>query len=163
LSNNVLYLTFASLCDIDPYHGWVFAYDAQTLSQASIFNTTPNGLRGSIWQSGGGPAADAFGNVYVMTGNGTFDGPSPGGSNDFGDSFLKLAPRALTPSDFFTPFEQASLEATDGDLGSGSPLLLPDQSVGPPHLMVSAGKEGTIYLVDRDNMGGFIANGNDQQ
>src|SRR5215472_2959500 len=163
LSNKAIYIAFASLCDIGPYHGWVFTYDAQTLAQVGIFNTTPNGGLGGIWQSGGGPAADATGNVFVMTGNGTFDGPSPGGNNDFGDSFLRLAPRAVTQSDFFTPFDQATLEATDGDLGSGSPLLLPDQAVGPPHLMVSAGKGGTIYLVDRDNMGGFIANGNDQQ
>jgi hypothetical protein len=163
LSNNAIYVAFASLCDVGPYHGWVFAYDAQTLAQVGIFNTTPNGGLGGIWQSGGGPAADANGNVYVMTGNGTLDGPSPGGNNDFGDSFLKLTPRVLTESDFFTPFDQATLEATDGDLGSGSPLLLPDQAIGPPHLMVSAGKGGTIYLVDRDNLGGFIANGNDQQ
>jgi len=163
LSNGALYIAFASYCDNTPYHGWVFAYDAQTLNQIALFNTTPNGGLGGIWQSGGGPAADANGNVFVMTGNGTFDGPSPGGNNDFGDSFLRLAPRALTQSDFFTPFDQATLEATDGDLGSGSPLLLPDQAVGPPHLVVSAGKGGTIYLVDRDNMGGFIANGNDQQ
>jgi len=162
LSNGALYIAFASYCDLTPYHGWVFAYDAQTLAQVGIFNDTPNGQRGGIWQSGGGPAADANGNVYVMTGNGTFDGASPGGSNDFGDSFVKLAPRALTPSDFFTPFDQATLEANDGDLGSGSPLLLPDQGVGPPHLMVSAGKEGTIYLVDRDNMGKFNPNNNGQ-
>lgn len=152
LSNNALYIAFASYCDNGPYHGWVFAYDAQTLDQVAIFNDTPNGSLGGIWQSGGGPAADANGNVFVMTGNGTFDGL---GSHDFGDSFLKLTSRALTLSDFFTPFNQATLEANDTDLGSGSSLLLPDQSAGPPHLLVSAGKEGTIYLVDRDNMGGF--------
>ena len=163
LSQNALYIAFGSHCDNNPYHGWVFAYDAQSLKQLGIFNATPNGNRGAIWQSGGGPAADATGNVFVMTGNGTFDGPSPGGNNDFGDSFLKLTPQALALSDFFTPFDQAILEATDGDLGSGSPLLLPDQAVGPPHLVVSAGKGGTIYVVDRDTMGGFIANGNDQQ
>jgi hypothetical protein len=133
----------------------VFAYDAPTLRQLAIFNDTPNGGLGGIWQSGGGPAADANGNVFVMTGNGTFDGPSPAGSNDFGDSFLKLTSGTLTLSDFFTPFDQAALAAGDLDLGSGAPLLLPDQGVGPPHLLVSAGKEGTIYLVDRDNMGGF--------
>jgi hypothetical protein len=161
LSNNVLYIVFASYCDNGPYHGWVFAYDAQTLNQLAIFNDTPNGGLGGIWQSGGGPAADASGNVFLMTGNGTFDGPSPGGSNDFGDSFLKLTSGALTLSDFFTPFNQATLAANDNDLGSGAPLLLPDQGVGPPHLLVSAGKGGTIYLVDRDNMGGFNSN-NDQ-
>jgi hypothetical protein len=160
LNDNVVYIAFASHCDNFPYHGWVFAYDAHTLNQLAIFNATPNGGLGGIWQSGGGPAADANGNVFVMTGNGTFDGRL---NNDFGDSFLKLTPGALTVSDFFTPFDQATLEATDGDLGSGSPLLLPNQGVGPPHLLVSAGKGGTIYLLNRDNMGGFIANGNDQQ
>jgi len=158
LSNDVLYIAFASYCDNGPYHGWVFAYDAQTLNQVAIFNDTPNGSLGGIWQSGGGPAADASGNVFFMTGNGTFDGPSPDGSNDFGDSFLKLTSGALTLSDFFTPFDQATLAANDNDLGSGSPLLLPDQGAGPPHLLVSAGKEGTIYLLDRDNMGKFNSN-----
>jgi len=80
LSNGALYIAFASYCDLTPYHGWVFAYDAQTLAQVGIFNDTPNGQRGGIWQSGGGPAADANGNVYVMTGNGTFDGASLGGA-----------------------------------------------------------------------------------
>ena len=162
LNDNVVYIAFASYCDGSPYHGWVFAYDAQTLAQVGIFNTTPNGGLGGIWQSGGGPAADANGNVFVMTGNGTFDGPPPAGNNDFGDSFLKLAARALTQSDFFTPFDQATLEATDVDLGSGSPLLLPDQSVGPRHLLVSAGKGQTVYLIDRDNMGQFNTSNNNQ-
>ena len=162
LSNNAIYIASASLCDLGPYHGWVFAYDAQSLAQVGILNTTPNGGRGGIWQSGGGPAADANGNVFVMTGNGTFDGLSPQGSNDFGDSFLKLTPRALTFSDFFTPFDQADLEVADGDLGSGSPLLLPDQASGPPHLLVSAGKGGNIYLIDRDNMGKFNSSNNNQ-
>jgi hypothetical protein len=162
LSNDVLYIAFASYCDNGPYHGWVFAYNAQTLSQRAIYNTTPNGGLGGIWHGGGGPTADASGNVFVITGNGTFDGLSPGGSNDFGDTFLKLTSGALALSDFFTPYNQALLERDDNDLGSGAPLLLPDQSAGPPHLLVSAGKEGTIYLVNRDNMGKF-QNGSDTQ
>jgi hypothetical protein len=162
LSNGLLYVAFASHCDNGPYHGWVFAYDAHTLSQRAIFNTTPNGGLGGIWHSGGGPAADGSGNVFVITGNGTFDGPSPTGSNNFGDTFLKLTSGALTPSDFFTPFNQATLEANDQDLGSGAPLLLPDQSTGPPHLLVSAGKEGKIYLLNRDDMGKFQT-GSDSQ
>jgi hypothetical protein len=132
------------------------------LSQRAIFNTTPNGGLGGIWHGGGGPAADASGNVYVITGNGTFDGLAPAGSNDFGDTFLKLTSGVLAPSDFFTPFNQATLELNDTDLGSGAPLLLPDQSAGPPHLLVSAGKEGTIYLLNRDNMGKFQT-GSDSQ
>ena len=153
LSNGVLYVAFASHCDYDPSHGWVLAYDPQTLNLLGVFNASPNGSLGGIWQSGGGPAADTSGNVFVITGNGSFDADT--GGQDFGDSFLKLTNGSLTLSDYFTPYNQASLSAADADLGSGGPLLLPDQSVGPPHLLVSAGKEGTIYLLNRDNMGQF--------
>lgn len=160
LSNGVLYIAFASHCDSNPYHGWVLAYDAATMNQVGAFNATPNGGMGGIWQSGGGAAADADGDVYVITGNGTFDADT--GGSDFGDSFLKLAGGTLMLSDYFTPYDQASLAANDTDLGSGGPLLLPDQTVGPPHLLVGAGKEGTIYLVNRDAMGQFQT-GSDSQ
>jgi hypothetical protein len=160
LVNGLVYIAFASNCDIGAYHGWLLAYDAGTLSQVAVFNPTPDGSAGGMWQSGGGPSADDAGNIFVITGNGTFTAPS--GGNGYGDSFLKLSARQLTVSDFFTPYNQADLEAADRDLGSGPPLLLPDQNQGPPHLMVSAGKEGTIYLVDRDNMGQF-QNGSDSQ
>ena len=156
LNNNAIYIAFASLCDVDPYHGWVFAYDAHTLTQVGIFNTTPNGGQGGIWN--GGPSADANGNLFVITGNGTFDGSA---GQDWGDSFLRLT-AGLALVDFFTPFNQADLSANDLDLGSAAPLLLPDQAVGPPHLLVSAGKEGRIYLINRDNMGQF-QNGSDSQ
>lgn len=155
LDHGAIYIAFASHCDIGDYHGWVAAYDAQTLNPVGAFNATPDGTWGGIWQAGGGPAADASGNVYVITGNGTFDADTAGG-RDFGDSFLKLAGRSLTLSDYFTPYNQADLEAADRDLGSGPPLLLPDQLVGPTHLLVSAGKEGVIYLLNRDNMGQFL-------
>src|SRR6202030_1228969 len=106
-----------------------------TLRQTFVYNTSPNGSRGSIWQSGGGPSVDAAGNIYVVTANGTFDANS--GLADFGDSFLKLGSGGQV-LDYFTPFNQASLDAVDWDLGSGGALLLPDQSVGPPHLLVGA-------------------------
>jgi hypothetical protein len=160
LSNGVVYVAFASYCDINPYHGWLLAYDASTLNLVSAFNDTPNGEMGGIWQSGGGPAADASGNVYVISGNGIFDVDT--GGSDYGDSFLKLTSRTLTLSDYFTPYNQAFLAALDADLGSGPPLLLPDQAAGPPHLMLGAGKEGTIYLVNRDNMGQFQADSDSQ-
>jgi hypothetical protein len=115
---------------------------------------------GGIWQSGAGPSADASGNVFAITGNGTFDADT--GGRNFGDSFLKLVGGSLTLSDYFTPYNQAYLEANDLDLGSAPSLLLPDQAMGPPHLLVSAGKEGTVYLVNRDNMGHFQA-GSDSQ
>lgn len=151
LSNGIVYVAFASQCDGPPYHGWLLGYDAQTLALVSVFNDTPNGNDGGIWN--GGPSADANGNVYVITGNGTFDGF---GAQDWGDSFLRLTAN-LSISDFFTPFNQADLERFDLDLGSSAPLLLPDQAVGPPHLLVGGGKEGRIYLINRDNMGQFRA------
>lgn len=153
LDHGVIYVASASHCDNSDYHGWVEAYDAGTLNLVGAFNATPDGTLGGIWHSGGGPSADASGNVYVITGNGTFDADT-GGPN-YGDSFLKLAGGTLAVSDYFTPYNQAALEAADLDLGSGPALLLPDQSVTPTHLLVSAGKEGTIYLLNRDDMGQF--------
>jgi PQQ-like domain len=162
LLNGVVYLTFAAYDDSPPYHGWVLGYDSQTLASVSVLNLTANGSDGGIWQSGVGPAADASGNVYVITGNGTFDDNTGGG--DFGDSFVKLQPNAnsLTVADYFSPNNQAMLSTDDDDLGSGGPLLLPDQTSSHPHLMLSGGKQGTLYLVDRDNMGHFNANDNSQ-
>src|SRR5262249_18716467 len=142
LSQGVVYLAFASHGDNPPYHGWVIGYDASTLQQVADFNSTPNGGMGGIWQSGCAPAADASGNIYVITGNGTLDADT--GGLDFGDSFLKLSPFGQL-LDYFTPYNQAHLSASDLDLGSGGTLLLPDQPTSPPRLLLSAGKEGSIY------------------
>ncbi|TMJ11291.1 MAG: pyrrolo-quinoline quinone [Bacillati bacterium ANGP1] len=161
LVNGVVYIAFGSHCDIDPFHGWLFGYDAGLLTQVGVFVTTPNGRGGSIWQGGGSVAADAGNNLYVMTGNGTFDAYLPG-AMDFGDSVLKLFP-TLTLADYFTPFDQDYLEAIDLDLGSGAPMVLPDQAGAVPHLLVGAGKEGTIYLLDRDNLGQFCGCSGDGQ
>lgn len=155
LNDGVVYLAYASHCDLGPYHGWLIGYNAQTLTISNVFNTTPNGALAGIWQSGGGPACDTNGNIFVMTGNGTFDGPA---YNDYGDSFLKLSStNGLQLADYFTPFNQDALSSVDQDLGSGGPVLLPDSvgSVAHPHLLVGCGKEGKIYLLDRDNMGQF--------
>jgi hypothetical protein len=160
LDNGVVYIAWASFDDHTPYHGWVIGYNAQTLQQVAVFNTTPNGGLGGIWLSGGGPAADASGNIYVITGNGTFDASSATPpNNDYGDSFLKLSPTAsgLSLASSFTPFNQAVLDARDEDLGSGGPILLPDQSGPNTHLMIGAGKEGKIYVLNRDSLGGFDA------
>jgi hypothetical protein len=155
LSNGVVYISWASHGDNGPYHGWVIGYNATTLAQAGVYCTTPNGGLGGIWMSGGGPAADSSGNLFVITGNGTFQAGS-----DYGDSYIRLSASGggLAYSDSFTPFNQQDLSNGDLDLGSGGALLLPDQPGTHPHLMVSAGKEGKIYLVDRDTLGGFNAN-----
>ena len=163
LTQGVVYIAFASHGDYGPYHGWLLGYDAATLQQVAVFNATPNGGAGGIWQSGGGPSADTSGNIYVITGNGTFDADV--GGMDFGDSFLKLSTQAggLTVADFFTPFNQASLEANDLDLGSTDALLLPDQTdTDHPHLVLGAGKDGNAYLVDRDQMGQFTSSDTSQ-
>jgi hypothetical protein len=173
LANGVVYIAFGSHCDMQWFHGWVFAYNAGT-SQASgspetsdavklrlrtIYNTTPNGFWGSIWQAGGAPAIDAQGDIFVVTANGTFGGV------DYGNTLLRLRLRgnSLRAVDFFTPFDQEVLDKQDIDFGASGPILLPDQPGVHPHLVVGVGKSGSIYVVDRDRMGRFVAGGNDRQ
>jgi hypothetical protein len=155
LLNGMVYVAFGSHCDIAPYHGWIMSYNAATLQQISVYNDTPNGTQGGIWQSGASLAADYNGNIYVATGNGTFDLNE--GGKDAGDSILKFSTPGgkLILTDYFTPFNQQCLEARDADLGSGGLLL-------PPYTneLIEAGKEGRIYVVDRADMGEYtqIAN-----
>ena len=163
LQNGLVYITWASHCDNTPYHGWVMAYNKSTLKQNAVLNTTPNGGLGGIWQSGAGPAADSQ-SVYFATGNGTFDVDQTGGL-DYGDSILRIGgPNggSFPVKDFFTPFDQDFLNNTDSDLGSGGVVLLPDQTGPHKHLLIEAGKEGSIYLIDRDMMGGYNPNNNSQ-
>jgi fibronectin type 3 domain-containing protein len=163
LSNGVVYFAFASHQDITPYHGWVLGYDAATLQQTVIFNDSPNtsSFGAGIWQSGDGVATDTSGNLYFSTGNGVFDANT--GGKDYGDSLLRVnqATNQTTGTggvvDYFTPHDQANMNANDLDLGSGGVILLPDAagSTAHPHLVLTAGKNGTVYLVDRDKMGGY--------
>ena len=161
LSNGVVYIAWASYCDNTPFHGWMIGYNSSTLQQAAVWNSAPNGNDGGIWQGGASPAVDAFGNLYAMTGNGTFDAES--GGLDYGDTLVKFSTASgLTVTDYFTPFDQASDAQNDKDVGSGGPLVIPDQPGAYPHLMVGGGKEGTIFLVNRDDMGGYNPNDNSQ-
>ncbi len=166
LANGVVYFAYASHGDNGPYHGWLLGYNAQTLAPAGVYNSTPNGGLGGFWQSGAGPATDASGSIFLLTGNGTFSvGSSNYAVDNFGDSFLKLtATNGLALVDYFTPYNQASLDSADQDLGSGGALVLPDAvgSAAHPHLLVGAGKEGKIYLIDRDHLGHFNAAGDSQ-
>jgi hypothetical protein len=154
-----LYLTWASSCDVPPYHGWVMVYDAATLEQQAVLNVTPDGREGGIWAADTGPAADPAGNVYVPTGNGTFDAAS--GGRDYGDSELKLSLQngQLAIRDYFTPYNQAAISERDADLGSSGPLLLPDQPGPHRHLLLQPTKSSTIYVLDRDQMGQYHAQG----
>lgn len=151
LSRGIVYVASASHCDLPPYHGWVIGFDQSTLAPVATFLTTPDGAAGGVWMSGGGLASDAAGEIFFQTGNGTFD--LDAGGRDYGNSIVRVSP-TLVPRDAFTPSNQAALNAVDDDLGSGGVLLLPDQPGPHPHLAVAAGKEGTIYLVDRDHLGG---------
>ncbi len=158
LLNGAVYIGFGSNgCDAYSYHGWLLAYSASTLQQLGVFLTTPQGIKGSLWGSGGGPAADADGFIYFSTANGTYDFSM--GGTDFGDSILKLSTvqNGFTVQDYFTPYNQASLDASDLDLGSGGVVVLPDDPDAQAHELVGGGKQGTLYLMDRGNLGGFNA------
>lgn len=157
LVNGVVYIVWASHEDRDPYHGWVMGYDASTLAQVAVLTVNPDGSRSGIWMAGGAPAVDDSGSLYLSTGNGTFDADSNTPPNqDYGDSILKIGTvSGLAIDDWFTPFNQAILNAWDLDVASAGMAILPDQASGPPHLLVAGGKEGRLYLLDRDNMGGY--------
>jgi hypothetical protein len=168
LSNALVYVAWASHEDHDPYHGWVIGFDASTLAPVSnaVFNTTPNQVgtlsysRGGIWMGGGAPAIDSTGYLFFITGNGTFDA-NTGGSN-YGDSVVKLSTAGgLSVADYFTPLDQASLDANDTDFGSGAATILVDQPAGPvAHLVIGGGKQGNLFLLNRDNMGKFSSSTN---
>src|SRR6266478_709291 len=168
LLNGIVYVGFGAHGDNGPYHGWILAYNATSLQQTGAFCSTPNGSGSGIWMAGSGLAADMVdpvnqpdGRLFVATGNGSFDAAPPYSNRmDYGDDLVRLdlTHGVPTATDSFTPFNQQYLTANDNDLdtGSGGVLLLPDQSGGgPQHLLIQAGKEGRIFLVDRDNMGGY--------
>ncbi len=160
LSNGVVYIAWASFGDLNLYHGWVMGYSAATLAQVSVFNDTPNGSQGGIWQGAGGLSADSTGNVFVITGNGTFDANLTGGL-DYGDSFLKMTTTSgLVVADYFSPDNELTLDDDDEDLGASSGVILPTQSGTHPHEITGAGKQGIIYLVNRDNLGQFNSGSN---
>ena len=156
LVNGVVYIAYASHGDNGPYYGWVVGYSASTLAQVSVYNDAPvgaaDGKNAGIWMAGGGPAADSSGNLYVITGNGPFNTAN----HDFGDSFLKISTSGgLSEASFFTPHNEGSLDAADQDLGAGGATLLVDAPSSPtPRLVIGGGKEGILYVLNRDNLGG---------
>jgi hypothetical protein len=163
--SGTIYTTWSSHCDISPYTAWVMAFSADTLAQTSVLNLVPNGNEGGIWMAGAAPAADSSGNIYFIVGNGDF-GTTLNTSNfpanaNCGNCFVKLASGQLKLLDYFTPLNTVAESNADTDFGSGGPLLLPDvldASGQTRHLAVGAGKDANIYVVDRDSMGKFNAN-----
>jgi hypothetical protein len=156
LDNGIVYIAFGSHGGQGDYHGWLLGYDAATLHQTGVFNVTPNDLYGGIWQSGGGPAADANHNVYVLTGDGMLDA-FRGGAN-YGNSAVRLTPSSLSVADYFSPCNETTLGSLD--FGASAPLLLPDSagSGSQPHRMLGASKDGSLYLMNRDNLGQYNSN-----
>ena len=165
LLNGIVYIAFGSHGDNGPWHGWILAYNAATLQQTSVFCTTPKGEGSGVWMGGSGLAADVpdpvnhpYGRMFVTTGNGTYDATTPFANGmDYGDDHIRfdLTNGVLTVQDSFTPSNQSNLSSADQDLGSGGSVLLPPQSGAHPNELAQVGKSGTIYLVDRDNMGGY--------
>ncbi|MBV9912771.1 MAG: hypothetical protein JOZ93_09340, partial [Sinobacteraceae bacterium] len=152
LENGHVVVSWASHCDIVPWHGWVMSYGATSLQLEGAYNSSANGGGNGFWMGGSGPAADASGNIFVASGNGDWNGTS-----NLGDSIIKLGPPAnntFPVLDYFTPYNQSTLSNTDTDVGSGGLVLLPDLSSGQ-QLLALIGKEGKMYLVDRNNMGKF--------
>jgi hypothetical protein len=173
LDNGTVFAGWSSHEDAGPWYGWLLGYNAyspsssSSLEQTAVFNSTPNAGEGGIWAAGGSPAIDGNGDLFVATGNGIFDETTSPANNDYGDSLVKLLPTAgNTPNgtgfdiaDYFTPEDQSCLYNNDSDLSAGGPVLLPDQNASglPQHLLVQIGKEGVVYLVNRDNMGHYQA------
>jgi len=174
-SGGRIYVAFSAHEDATPYHGWVLVYTASNIqSQVGVFNTTPNGVGGAdggIWAGGGAPAIDGGGDVYVSTGNGIFDELPPPPNDDYGDSIIRLHRFTgnttngvnLEIAGYFTPDDQFTLAQNDTDLGSGGVILFPNQTgSGPQHLLTQVGKEGMVYLIDRDHMGQYNSGNNNQ-
>ena len=169
LLNGIVYTSWGSHCDFNPYTGWIMGYDRLTLRQSNVFNLAPNGSEAALWNSGGGPAADSQGNIFVSVANGTFDTSlnSQGfpKSADYGNAFVKLTPRngTLAVADYWTMDNTQNESYGDTDLGSGGIMLLPDAiDAGGRlrHLAVGAGKDSNLYVVNRDNMGKFDSKSN---
>ena len=170
LNNGTIYTAWTSHCDNPPYGGWIIAFNQSSLAQTAALNVAP-GASGTgyasqgpaIWMSGGGPGADPAGNVYLLTGNGRFETSLNAGfpsGGDYGNSFLKLSLSGSTlgVADYFTMWNEVSESQSDQDLGSGGEMLLPDMTDSDGttrRLLVGAGKDGNLYVVDRDSMGKF--------
>ena len=164
LLNHVIYTSWSSHCDDPPYTAWIIAYNEATLNQVNVLDLTPNGHEGSVWMSGAGLAADSAGNIYPLLANGTFDTTLDNNGfpshNDYGNAFVRLstASGGLAVADYFTMSDTVAESNADEDLGAGGALVLPDMTDAngvTRHLVVGAGKDQTLYLANRDNMGKF--------
>jgi hypothetical protein len=158
--NGYVYFGYAAHGDLQPWHGWLFAYNATTLAQSAVLCLSPNDYGAGVWASGAGMPIDEDapgGRMFVATGNGHSTNPPYNGTTEFGESIINfsLANGGLKPTDAFTAFNFQTLNDGDIDLGSGGVLMVPDQQGTHPHILVQVGKEGRIVVLDRDNLGGY--------
>ncbi len=177
LVNGVVYISYASHCDWNPYHGWILGYNAKSLKQQIVYNNTPDGEEGGLWQSGMGIAADEKGNLYVTSGNGTVgkaatylktgsgtaetkESPDPTDPIGRSESAVKLTPsgNTLKVASYFTPSNYVTLNLNDLDYGVMGTFLIPNSNY-----YFTGCKDGNLFLLDRDNMGGFSKTGNNIQ
>src|SRR5712675_2569606 len=161
LLNGTVYVSFSSHCDWGPYHGWILGYDASTMQQRIVYNDTPNGDAGGMWESGTGMAADAAGNLYVVTGNGAVGyAGDPTNPINRGSSALKLTVNGSTlrVASYFTPYNYNFLNSQDLDYGGMGALLIPNSGY-----YLTGGKDGNLYLLNKDAMGGFQSSSNQVQ
>src|SRR6266436_5726062 len=171
ITNGNVYAGFGSFCDFAANHsrGWILGWKTGTLTPLSANQlndtqaTSPNSFfLSSIWMSGYGVASDSSGNLFFITGNSDYNGTTYDGVANIQESVVKLSADLTTVLSLFTPSDQASLEATDNDYGSGGALLLPDLSGTTPHLTAAAGKDGRMFILNRDNLGGYTPGGPDK-
>jgi len=157
LNNGTIYIAYGSYGGQGDYHGWLLGYDSTSLQQSGVFDVTPDTSQGGIWQSGGGPSADSSGDVFVVTGDGTFNVNR--GEKSYSNSFLRFGTAAglSAAADYFTPCDQATLQAAGQGVGASAPVLLPDSAGSStlPHLLVGGSKAGSLYVVNRDDMGQY--------
>lgn len=166
LLRGIVYTTWASHYDVRPYTGWIIGYNESTLAQTTVLNITPNGNAGAIWMGGSAPASDASGNIYLLDGNGYFDTTldSKGFpiNGDYGNAFLKLSTtNGLAVDDYFEMDNGVVESDEDQDLGSGGAMVLPNEDDGSGNILnlaVGAGKDGSLYVVNRDSLGKFSEN-----
>ncbi len=147
-ANGNIYIGIGSMQDQTPYKGLLFSFDAHSLDQQAVWVVTPSGVEGGLWMGGAVPSVDDSGNIYISTGNGTFDG-----TTNFGEAVVKLSPQ-LQVLDYFAPYNYAAYNAKNGDLGSGNTMVLKDQNGPYPHELIVCGKPSPVYVLNRDNLGG---------
>ncbi len=171
LSKGNVYAGFGSFCDFSANvsRGWLLGWTAGTLTPlaANQLNdtqaTSPDSFfLSSVWMSGYGPAADPDGNIYFVTGNSDFSGTTYDGSTNIQESVVKLAPDLSKVLDIFTPSNQGNLDQGDTDFGSGGAMLIPQQEGSTPHLVAAAGKDGRMFILDRNSLGGYTPGGPDK-